>query len=182
MSTTFTGRLNAAVDVAKVRFQLNDNVAFLVWFGINILDLSEDEALEASSIDGSNDKGIDFFHVDDEQGRVIVAQGKYAPDMKVNVKESHLSNLESSLHWLSNPESLRREGKSDLAQAAEDYLKAVSDGYGVELWCVYTVMCIMQTGTISKAVDLSDTFHMKPFILCGLRNKKGVQGELRLTT
>lgn len=138
MSKHFTSRLNAAVELAKAKFQLKENVAFLLWFGINILDLSEDEALEASSVEGSNDKGIDFFHVDDEQGRVIVAQGKYAPDMAVNVKESHLSNLESSLHWLSNPEALRREGKSELAQAAEDYQKAISDGYGVELWFVYT--------------------------------------------
>jgi hypothetical protein len=138
MTKQFTTALNAAVKLAEAKFQLQQNVAFLLWFGINILDLSEDEALEAASIGGSNDKGIDFFHVDDEQGRVIVAQGKYSPDMDVTVKESHLSNLESSLNWLANPESLRREGKADLAQTADDYTKAVNEGYGVELWFIYT--------------------------------------------
>ena len=36
-----------------------------------------------------------------------------------------------------NPEALRRDGKADLAQAAEDFVKAMEDRYGVELWFVY---------------------------------------------
>ena len=35
--------------------------AFAVWFAIRFFDLSEEEALDAASIDGANDKGIDLF-------------------------------------------------------------------------------------------------------------------------
>lgn len=117
----------------------------------NILDLSEDEALEAASIDGANDKGIDFFCVDNDQGRAVVAQGKYNPGMTVNVREKDLSQLQTSLNWLSAPEAVRRDGRHDLAQAADDYLAAVRGGYGVELWFIYTAK---RNPNIGKIIDV----------------------------
>jgi hypothetical protein len=138
MAVLFDNSLNSEVATLANRFAAPDNQAFLIWFLTNILDLTEDEAFEAASIDGANDKGIDGFYVDNDQGRIIVAQAKYSPDMNVNVREGHLSRLQSSLQWLSSPEALRRDGRHDLAQVADDYLNAIRDGYGIELWFIYT--------------------------------------------
>ncbi|BEQ14996.1 hypothetical protein FAK_20620 [Desulfoferula mesophila] len=57
---------------------------------------------------------------------------------KYRAKETDVTKLESSINWLNNPEALRRDGKSDLAEAAEEFLDAVRDGYGINLWYVYT--------------------------------------------
>jgi hypothetical protein len=128
-----------AAEVARIgrREKVTADKAFLFWFGTHILELSEDDTREAMSVEGANDKGIDLFWVDDDEGRVIVAQGKYAADLNLRPKVSQVTKLESSLNWLANPKALARDGRPDLAQAAEDYLKAVNDGYGVALWFVY---------------------------------------------
>ncbi len=118
--------------------KLSQDKAFLFWFGATFLELSEDDVREAISVEGANDKGIDLFWIDDEEGRVIVVQGKYSGDFQFRPKIAHVAKLESSLNWLANPEALRRDGRQDLAQAAEDYLKATKEGYGIELWFVYT--------------------------------------------
>jgi AIPR protein len=147
----FERSLTAQVRTLAHRFAVTENQAFLIWFMTTTLDLSEDEALEAASIDGANDKGIDSFYVDNDQGRVIILQGKYSETMNVNVREAHLTSLQASLNWLTSPEALRREGRNDLAQAAEDYLKAIRDGYGIELWFVYTVP---RLDNIEKMIDV----------------------------
>ena len=111
--------------------------AFLFWFATEIIEIDESASIEAISIEGANDKGIDLFFKDDEEGRVLIAQGKYSRTLSYPAKESDVAKLESSLNWLVNPESLEREGKPELAQAARDYLEARKDGYGVELMYVY---------------------------------------------
>lgn len=137
MPNRFHRYLAAEVGRIARREKLPTEKAFLFWFSTTILELSDDDAREAISIDGANDKGIDVFWVDDDEGRVIIAQGKYSQGFQFHPKMGQVTKLESSINWLSSPEALRKEGKPDLAQAAEDYLKAVRDGYGVELWFVY---------------------------------------------
>lgn len=137
MATAFNKYLQAEVKQISHQELLHADRAFLFWFAVNILDLSEDDAREAISIEGSNDKGIDLFWIDDDEGRVVIAQGKYSAQLTSRPKISHVSKLESSLNWLASPEALRQEGKADLAQAADDYVEAVKQGYGVELWFVY---------------------------------------------
>jgi hypothetical protein len=58
--------------------------------------------------------------------------------MNVNVREAHANSLLASLQWLRCPNLLRREGKFDLAQLAEDYDEAVNRVSALELWFVYT--------------------------------------------
>lgn len=151
MAPTFDKALTTDVKALGQRFAVPESQAFLIWFLTNILDLTEDEAYEATSIEGANDKGIDGFYVDNDQGRVIIAQAKYSPSMDVNLREGHLSRLQSSIHWLSSPESLRRDGRHDLGQAAEDYMAALRDGYGTELWFIYTAA---RNKNIEKSIDV----------------------------
>jgi len=138
MAQSFGTYLSSEVSRIGKRERLTEDKAFLFWFATTVLELSEDDAREAMSVEGANDKGIDLFWVDDEEGRVIVAQGKYSSAFRFSPKIAQLAKLESSLNWLANPEALRRDGKRDLAQAADEYLKATKDGFGVELWFVYT--------------------------------------------
>lgn len=138
MSNTFKIYLNTEVARISKQEKLSKDKAFLFWFATAVLELSEDDAREAMSVEGANDKGIDLFWVDDAEGRVIIAQGKYSASFMIRPTIAPVTKLESCLNWLANPEALRRDGKPDLAQAAEDYIKAEKDGYGVELWFVYT--------------------------------------------
>jgi hypothetical protein len=138
MVTAFNNYLPAEVQKIEKREHITSDKAFLFWFASRILDLPEDDTREAISIEGSNDKGIDLFWVDDDEGRVVIAQGKYSVKLAAQPKIAHVSKLESSLNWLANPEALRRDGKPDLAQAAIDYNEAIKQGYGIELWFVYT--------------------------------------------
>jgi hypothetical protein len=138
MSTDFKIALSQELSNIQNNLGLDESKAFLYWFATQILEMEDDSALEAISVEGSNDKGIDLFYVDDEDGRVFIAQGKHSPKFTYQAKENDVANLESSLNWLSTPEALEREGKPDLAQAASDYLEAQKDGFGVELLYVYT--------------------------------------------
>ena len=137
MTITFNNYIQAEVRQISQRERLTSDQAFLFWFAVTILELSEDDAREAISIEGANDKGIDLFWVDDDEGRVVIAQGKYSTQLTSKPKIAHITKLQSSLDWLASPEALRRDGKSDLARAADDYIEAVKQGYGVELWFVY---------------------------------------------
>ena len=138
MRATFQKALHREVKSIAAEFGLSQDRAFLIWFATRILEIDDDAALEAVSVEGANDKGIDLFHVDDDEGRVFIVQGKYSPKLSYSAKETDVANLESSLNWLMTPEALERDGKSELAQASKDFLDAQKNGYGVELIYVYT--------------------------------------------
>lgn len=138
LNETFEIAIKSEVSRIGGRTGLSESKAFLVWFAKEIFDITEETALEAVSIEGANDKGIDLFWVDEEDRRVIILQGKFSASLRHAAKERDFSALESSIKWLNQPEALRREGRSELASAAEEYQQAVTDGYSVELWFVYT--------------------------------------------
>jgi hypothetical protein len=138
VKNSFCASLARDIHRITTRTGLSQSKSFLLWFATEILELTEVDATEAISVEGANDKGIDLFFVDDEENRVLVMQGKYSADCRYQAKETDASKLESSLNWLNNPEALRREGKSELAAAAEEYVEGLKKGYGVELWYVYT--------------------------------------------
>jgi hypothetical protein len=137
MPTAFESYLTAEVDRVSAREKISTDKAFLFWFGKTILELSDDSTREAISVEGANDKGIDLFIIDDDEGRIIIGQGKYSSNLCYKPKIKEITTLESSLNWLCSPEALARDGKLELAQAAQDYLDAQKKGYGVELWFVY---------------------------------------------
>lgn len=111
--------------------------AFMLWYAVEGLELDQDDAYEAVSYDGGNDKGIDFFRVDEEYERVVIAQGKYNSQGRYKPQTGELLELLHTTDWLSDPEALSREGREDLAAAAEDYIRALENGYSVEYIFVY---------------------------------------------
>ena len=68
MSKSFKTYLNAELRRIAKRENLPEDKAFLFWFAVIVLELTEDDAREAISVEGANDKGADLFWVDDEEG------------------------------------------------------------------------------------------------------------------
>ncbi len=144
MSTSVTNRapfieyLRDRVVDFENRYSLNTGKAFMTWYAMEALGLSEEDAVAAVAYDGANDKGIDLFHVDDENESIVVAQGRYRSNANYSPKPGELLVLTYSAKWLSDPETLRREGRPDLADAAEDYSAALAKGYTIDFHFVYT--------------------------------------------
>jgi hypothetical protein len=133
----FTTTLRKALaDLAK-RHKISEDKAFAVWYGIEAFRLSEDEALEAASYDGGNDRGIDFFLVDDEWERVVIAQFKNLKNAAKAPKAGDLALLLDTLDELDEPQELLDAGRDDLAEAAGALEEARSNGCAVVLQFVY---------------------------------------------
>lgn len=138
MANSFEQQLITQVDEIAKNHGLKPNVAFSVWFGVNILQLSETDAISAVSCEGANDKGVDLFWVDDDDEKILIMQFKFSKGLKTAGKETDFSRLQSSLNWLSNPKSLEKDGKLDLAESAKEYEEARKLSYAIELWYVHT--------------------------------------------
>jgi hypothetical protein len=121
----------------RKEYSLNEGKAFGMWYAIDSLDLQEDEAYEAVSYDGGNDKDIDFFHVDHEAERILVGQLKFNAKGRYKGHKAELLSLIRATDWLKDPESLARDGRKDLAAAARDYSDAIARGFSVEYLYVY---------------------------------------------
>jgi hypothetical protein len=135
---SFIATLKREVEALSSRLRVGKHRAFNIWFGRVALDLDEEEAVDATGVEGANDKNIDLFWVDKEATKVVIVQGKlgtangnYRPKLK------DVDSLTGCLNWLASPEALRKDGKPDLAESAEEYLRAIQEGYSTELWFAY---------------------------------------------
>ncbi|MDD5623646.1 MAG: AIPR family protein, partial [Candidatus Peribacteraceae bacterium] len=131
----FQKQLDKEVEALAQEFSITAPRAFLLWLGMTALSMEKDDANTAVQCDGSNDKHIDFFWVDEDHEKVIIQQGKYAKKAKVRDLDAFLGCTD----WLeASPETLRRDGKPDLADLAEQYADAVAQReFSVELWFAY---------------------------------------------
>lgn len=111
--------------------------AFGMWFATEYLDLEDVAAYECVAFDGGNDKDIDFFYIDHESERVLIAQLKYNAKGQYKAKKNELLGLIHTIDWLRDPESLARDGRTDLEAAAKEYLEATANEYSVEFVYVY---------------------------------------------
>jgi hypothetical protein len=118
-------------------WNLTEGKAFGMWFAMEYFEMEETDAFEAASFDGGNDKDIDLFYVDHEAERVGVAQLKFNAKGAYTGKKNELLGLLHTTDWLKDPESLRRDGRKDLEEAAFDYLAAVEQGYSIEYLYIY---------------------------------------------
>lgn len=65
----FLKYVNQQVSRYRKEYTLSEGKAFALWYAVDGLGLQEDEAYEAVSLDGGNDKDIDLFYVDQEAER-----------------------------------------------------------------------------------------------------------------
>src|SRR5690349_18871910 len=129
---SFLELLNRKVRRFRNGFKLSDGKAFGMWLATEYLGLDENEAFEAVSIDGRNDKDIDLFFVDDEAERVVIGQLKFNGRGRYKALKNELLGLLHTTDWLRDIEGMKREGRKDLESAAADYNQAIGNGYSVE--------------------------------------------------
>jgi hypothetical protein len=134
---SFTERLTDEIADLAARLGVDVDRAFAVWYGMVALRLEEQEAVDAASYDGGNDRGIDVFLVDDELERVIIAQTKNVKSANKAPKPGDLSLLMDAPDELADAQELRDAGRPDLAEAAESLKDAQERGYTAELQLVY---------------------------------------------
>ena len=133
----FLKYLGQQVQRLRKQYSLTEGKAFGLWYAVDSLELQEDEAYEAVSYDGGNDKDIDFFYLDQDAARVFVGQLKFNGRGRYAGRKGELLGLIHTTDWLKDPTSLEREGRKDLAAAAKEYCGAIASGYSVEYLYVY---------------------------------------------
>jgi hypothetical protein len=133
----FEETLRAEVKETAERLEITESRAFAVWYGRVALRLNEEEALEAASYDGGNDRGTDFFFVDDEWERVVIAQWKYYKSSSKSPTPADLTQLFNVPNELEDAQELRDEGRDDLAEAAVALDEARHRNYAVDLRFFY---------------------------------------------
>lgn len=146
MSDVFLKYLPKQVRRFQNEYSLSEGKAFGLWYATDGLGLEEDEAFEAVSFDGGNDKDIDLFFVDHESERVLIAQLKFNAKGQYKGKKNELLGLIHTTDWLKDPNSLERDGRPDLVDAAQDYSDAIAKGFSVEYIYAYC-------GPLNKDVD-----------------------------
>lgn len=137
MAANFEKTLRAEIKKLAQRLALPETRAFAVWYAVRALRLSEQEAIEATSYDGGNDRGTDFFYVDDEWDRVVIMQWKYYASSTKTPGAGELTQLFHTVDELADAQSLRDDGRPDLAEAAEALDEARSRNYTIDLRFLY---------------------------------------------
>jgi AIPR protein len=135
--TEFLESFQAALKDLSTRHGITEDKALAVWYGIEGHRLSEEEALEAASFDGGNDRGIDFFLIDDEWERAVIAQFKNIKRPERAPKPADLALLLDVIDELADTQELLDAGRADLAEAADALQEARDRGYAVQLQFVY---------------------------------------------
>lgn len=101
--------------------------AHLVWVLGLLMQESDIESLASEALtDGPNDKKIDFIHINQDTGSIVIAQGYFAESTRDSAPANKASDLNTAIAWLfdgdtsSVPESLRA--------AIEECRRAILDG------------------------------------------------------
>jgi len=134
---SFLPALRGEVKTLAKTFSIREDKAFVVWFAKTAWGLDDDDAFDAVSVEGPNDKGMDLFWVDDANQRVFISQCKYSSKGTHSPKVKDLESLLSCTDWLASPGALEREGRPELVAVAKEYQEAITQDYSVQLWFVY---------------------------------------------
>lgn len=148
-AASFLHALSTEVSGHARSYSLPPQKAFLLWFAKLAFDLGDADAFENVIVDGPNDKTVDLFWVDEYHERVVIVQGMYSDAGVSKPKVPKLEGLLSCFDWLASPETLEREGKPELADAAREYADAMRQDYSTELWFAY---CGTHNSEIDKRI------------------------------
>lgn len=135
---TPVSEISAAIAEYRKSFSVSAGQGLSMWLAIRAFGLDPTEAYGAVQVDGGNDHAIDLFWIDDENDRVVVMQSKSSQRGIAKAIPRELDELVNAHHYLQQPEDLRREGRYDLADSAEEYIDAMKRGFDLEFW--YVVM------------------------------------------
>jgi len=134
---SFLSALRKEVKSLARTYSTSDDKAFVIWSATAAFDLDEDDAYDALGVEGSNEKGMDLFWVDQANQTVLIGQCKHSPKGTHRPRVKDVDGLFGCLDWLAVPEALEREGRPELAAAAREYQQAVTQDYAIQLWFIY---------------------------------------------
>lgn len=135
---SFLPALRKEVKSLARTYSTNDDKAFVIWAATVAFDLDADDAYDALGVEGSNEKGMDLFWIDQANQTVLIGQCKHSPKGTHRPRVKDVDSLFACLDWLAVPEALEREGRSELAEAAKEYQQAVAQDFAVHLWFIYS--------------------------------------------
>ncbi len=118
-------------------YSVKDDKAFVIWAAMTAFDLDKDDAYDALGVEGSNEKGMDLFWVDQANQTVLIGQCKHSSRGAHRPRVKDVDSLFACLDWLAVPDALEREGRPELAAAAQEYQQAVAQDFAVHLWFIY---------------------------------------------
>ena len=82
------------------------------WFCKIFLNISDDDIGEVLAVSGKGDKGIDFFHKE-EDGTLVWGQGKFSTSLKYDIKDHEIRDLGETIENLN--------GKNDVGNASKEF-------------------------------------------------------------
>lgn len=112
--------LLASVDALAHRGGISRDRAITAWYASMLLGIDEDDAIDASSVDGPEDCGCDFIYVDDDQETIYVLQVYVSDrsDKGTSIKKWHA--LVAAVSNLRDPISFKHAGRMDIYERLLD--------------------------------------------------------------
>ena len=112
--------LLTAIDEVARRGGINRDKALTAWYAVTLLNIDEDDAIDAASVDGPEDGGCDFIYVDDDQETIYALQGYVSdrPDRAASIRKWNA--LVASLGNLKDPIAFKHAGRNDIYERLRD--------------------------------------------------------------
>ena len=129
--------IDASVKELARRGGVSEQRAFGAWYATTLLAFDEDEALDATSSDGSEDQGIDVLLTDHQNYKITALQAHYPTRRDRATPKAKWDALIAALPALQNPKVLRDAGRADIADILEEAGDNLSE-YEIELGLVST--------------------------------------------
>lgn len=103
-----------AIDAVAKRGGISRDKAITAWYASTLLGIDEDEAIDAASVDGSEDNGCDFIYIDNDQEVVYILQGYVSDraDRSAGIKKWNA--LVAAVTNINDPISFQHGGRRDI--------------------------------------------------------------------
>ncbi len=141
--------------------KIGEGSAHLIWtLGLLIQESDLENLASQALMDGSDDKKIDFIHLDRDEGRIIIAQGYFAKSQKDTAPANKASDLNTAVAWLFSGDvsTIPKELKA----AIEDCRIALDEG---EVSSIYVFYVHNLPESISVSRELQTVLqHLRNFL------------------
>ncbi|MDC8011824.1 AIPR family protein [Tahibacter soli] len=120
--------LLVAIDAIAKRSGITRDRAIAAWYATALLGIDEDEAIDAASVDGPEDGGCDFIHVDDDQEIIYVLQGYVSDRAERSAGIKKWNALIAAVANVKDPISFKHAGRTDIY---ERLVEVTPSGYSL---------------------------------------------------